>query len=308
MRISALIPIRNGIRHLDNLRNDLELNLSEIHQIIFVNDGSNDGTKEYLMNWAKSENRIQLINTIGMGLVSALNTGVKECDGNWIARFDVDDRYYSSRIFEQVKYVENNVGAIFNDYEFISSKQKFLGYVPSGVLPSVVSLSLINSQRTAHPSALVNKEALIEVGGYRQSDFPVEDLSLWLRLSREFKLVSVPSPLLKYRLSKNSITRQNKDLIRTKRNEIFREFPIVKNAYTSSLANMQNILDLYKTLPYTQLRSVLLFKDVIKFENVYGEKRNNNFMLNYFFKNFLNEYELISPVYHKIVRDIYRFV
>jgi glycosyltransferase involved in cell wall biosynthesis len=308
VKISALIPVRNGVKYLHNLQKDLISNFPAIDQIVFVNDGSEDGTEEFISNWAKFENRIQLINTSGLGLVSALNIGLVECQGDWIARFDVDDRYSSHRIIEQIKYIDRNVGAIFSDYEFMSSNERYLGYVPSGVTSSVVSISLVNSQRTAHPSALIRKEALIEVGGYRKMDFPVEDLSLWLRLSRHFNLVSSPKSLIKYRLTKNSITRHNKAAIENKRIEILREFPVMFSDYNSSIENFLSTVDLYESLPHVQLRLQMLFKDILEFEKVNEIDRKSSILLNHFFKNILKKHELIGPVYYKIIRDIYRFL
>jgi hypothetical protein len=96
--------------------------------------------------------------------------------------------------------------------------------MPSPVNPTATSLSLINSQRTAHPSALISKRHFQEVGGYRFEDFPAEDLSLWIRLSRVGHLRSVPKNLLRYTLRRSSITGERYQEAKSKQLELLKFF------------------------------------------------------------------------------------
>ena len=75
--ISVLLPVKNGLSYLPELEKYFTSNLSSEDQIIIVNDGSTDGSTEYLSNWAKKTTNLSLINTKGEGLIACLNIGIK---------------------------------------------------------------------------------------------------------------------------------------------------------------------------------------------------------------------------------------
>jgi glycosyltransferase involved in cell wall biosynthesis len=194
--ITLLMPIKNGERFLPEAIKFLEKNASPEDEILIVDDNSQDQTKSMLMTWAKFNSNVTIVNNPKSGLVSALNFGLKMARHEWIARFDVDDRYPSSRIEETRKYINRDTVAIFTDYQFTTDSGLRLGVVPSAIQANHTAPSLVSSQRTAHPSVCFNKFAVKEVGGYVEEDFPAEDLSLWLRLSTIGRIITVPKNLL----------------------------------------------------------------------------------------------------------------
>jgi glycosyltransferase involved in cell wall biosynthesis len=198
--ISALLPVKNGQRYLEALLPNILSMLKESDELVVINDGSSDQSQFITEKYQLSDSRIILINTSGIGLVGALNLGIDTARNNWIARFDVDDEYLQTRLDEQRRYLSKDVSVIFSDYRFRSQTGKYLGSVYSAVLPIPMALSLISSQRTAHPSAVINRRLLIKSGGYQTQDYPVEDLALWLRMSQCGEIVSVPLPLVAVRL------------------------------------------------------------------------------------------------------------
>ena len=224
--LTVLLPVKNGEKYIHKSLECIVANASSEDEILIINDGSSDKSELILKSWAIKDSRINIINNHGRGLVNALNLGLNESNKNWIARFDVDDIYPNYRLQKQRSIIGKDVSAIFCDYSLWSSKIRNVGVIPSAVVSQAVSLSLINSQRTPHPGVLYNKEAVLSVGGYRNEDFPAEDLSLWLRLSKIGKLVSVPEILLNYRISKTSITGLRRQEALMKKQYLFR---FVKN-------------------------------------------------------------------------------
>lgn len=182
-------------------------NFSKLDQVIFINDNSDDNTYHFLQDSVQVNSNFVVINNSDSGLVSALNLGISISTNNWIARFDVDDIYDDMRIEKQIALAKDGVGAIFCDYEVIDELGSSLGIITSPLTPNFCEVSLINSRRTAHPGVLLNRNAVIQVGGYKKEEYPAEDLGLWLRLSQAgYSLVSVPDLLLRYRIHSNSIT------------------------------------------------------------------------------------------------------
>jgi glycosyltransferase involved in cell wall biosynthesis len=205
--VSAIIPVRNGMKFLPKFLDSNAIQLSKLDQVIVVNDNSSDGTLQFLQKYSSRKANFLILDNPIPGLVSALNLGIRHSRNFWLARFDVDDSYSSFRVEVQFALIEDEVGAIFCDYEIVDANGNSLGIIGSPITPSLTELSLVNSRRTPHPSALLNKRAVQIAGGYIESEHPAEDLGLWLRLTQAgFKIISVPSVLLKYRVHSQSIT------------------------------------------------------------------------------------------------------
>lgn len=260
--ISALLPVRNGSAYLENLLPDI-LNMLEVEdELVVVDDGSTDSTETILAQWRTRDSRIKYEKTTGVGLISALNLGLQKAGGAWIARFDVDDLYTPSRLREQRRMMTKDVSVIFSDYNFVSTNGIRLGRVHSAIFPLATAASLISSQRTAHPSALINRKLLIGAGGYRSNDFPAEDLALWLRLLEVGKLVSVPKVLLKYRLSVNSISARNRITQTLKKDEVISSFAKWDEIYFESHRNIQDTLLKYCKTEGGNFRILLHLRDL----------------------------------------------
>jgi hypothetical protein len=203
-----------------------------------------------------------LISTETPSLVKALNLGIAESFNNWIARFDIDDNYEPDRLKYQRASLNEKTVAIFTDYDFFSDSYNYLGTIPSALDTNAVAVSLISSQRTAHPSVLFSKEAVINAGGYRGMDFPAEDLSLWLRMSRFGDLISIPKTLLHYRLSSESITSKKRNEAKNITKKLLTEIGINQKNVLSLITNFESVIELYKKHNYSRERELLILKDL----------------------------------------------
>jgi glycosyltransferase involved in cell wall biosynthesis len=270
--VSALLPIKNGEKWIDGAITGMLANLSADDEALVINNGSTDKTFEKISYWAEMDNRVRVINLNTGGLVEALNLGLKESKFTWIARFDVDDTYSSDRLLFQRKLISDSVCAIFSDYEFIGGDNFNLGAIPTAIYPDPVTLSLISSQRTPHPSVLLDKNIAKSVGGFRSFDYPVEDLSLWLRMAKVSNLISCPKLLLSYNLHQSSISAKNKILMNEKRNLLIREIGIDLKVARSVLDNFENYIKKYENDMLSAERSILLLRDLYIYNNFFSEK------------------------------------
>lgn len=261
--LTVLMPVKNGMRFLVNARKNIEANIASRDEIIVVNDGSTDETLDFLKIWSKQDSRLQVINNSGHGLVSALNFGIANASNKWIARFDVDDEYPKNRLMSQRAHIDDSVVAIFSDYEFFHRKNPYLGTIPSPVLSSPTILSLVNSERTAHPVVIFNRDAVKAIGMYRKDDFPAEDLSLWLRLSRIGNLITIPETLLFYRLGDSISTRLHLEM-KNKTINLLESIGIPARTKLEVLSNYEDIFLKYDAMPLSTERKLLLVRDLIK--------------------------------------------
>ena len=138
-----------------------------------------------------------------------------------------------------------------------------------------MQLSLINHQRTPHSSVLFNKELVIEAGGYLPSDFPAEDLALWIRLSRFSKLSSVPEVLLNYTINPNGITESSKAIMRMK-TRILQKSLLQDLDFDSILYNLNFMLGTYSKMPLEATRRALVLRDLFTLSQMTRESKFAN--------------------------------
>lgn len=105
-KVSVIIPVYNGEKYIEKCINSLLSQTLTEMEFIFINDGSNDKTKEIIEKYKTKDKRIKLYNKENGGQGSARNLGIKKCQGEYIAFLDSDD------------YVENNM------YEILYSRAK----------------------------------------------------------------------------------------------------------------------------------------------------------------------------------------
>jgi glycosyltransferase involved in cell wall biosynthesis len=262
--VTALLPIKNGLNYVARARHQLENTCRENDEILVIDDNSIDGTAAFLEKWASEDQRVRVLKNSGEGLVSALNLGVKESTNQWIARFDVDDTYNFERIHKQVSRIKHNVVAVFSDYKILRPNGQSLGIIPSPVYSDAVAVSLISSRRTAHPSVIFSRDAVMSVGGYLPSDFPAEDLSLWLRLSRVGQLVSTPEVLLNYELGLNSVSGQKRHLIQSMTSSLIRDVGIEAASLDSAYQRVDELMESYSHLNFGCERQILFIQELSK--------------------------------------------
>jgi len=259
---TLLMPIRNGEMYLDKALANLEANVRLGDDVLLIDDNSDDRTYDLLEEWCSSRPAFQVLKNPGRGLVEALNFGLNEARGEWIARFDVDDNYRSERVSRQIEVINHNTVAVFSDYTFMSEDGIYLGRILSAVSPFATELSVLSSQRLPHPVALLKKSAVLRAGGYRQSEFPAEDLGLWLRLMEFGTFESVPEQLLNYTISRNSISGSKRVLMEEARDKLLANPTQVRRAIKELNPTLRRIFGLYKGRNFYWERTLFHIRDL----------------------------------------------
>lgn len=91
IKVSVIVPIYNVEKYLvECLETILDQTLKEI-EIVCVNDGSTDNSREIVKRFAEIDKRVVLVDKPNGGLSSARNTGLKHADGKYIYFIDSDD-------------------------------------------------------------------------------------------------------------------------------------------------------------------------------------------------------------------------
>ena len=257
MNITHLLPVRNGMKYLPQIEDSILCSVRTGDELIIVENGSIDGTADYLRDLEKLDSRIRVLNLLRGGLIESLNLGLQEASNDWIARCDIDDQYCRERIESQTKLISERSVAVFSDALIIDDYGNEISRVYSPIFPIATGVSLIRNRRTPHSSALINRHAAISVGAYVKEHRFVEDLSLWLRLVRVGDLVSSPIPLMKYRIHGQSVTSASRKSMKEARRNLLSAIGLPKEIFKElEEKSTRHFLAKYENLSYPVERAI----------------------------------------------------
>jgi len=194
--VSCVIPVFNHESTVVTALSSICLQSHEHIEIIVVDDGSSDNSVEAIKSM--EDPRIRLIE-LGQncGISTALNTGISESNGAFIARMDADDFSFAHRFSTQLDY--------------------FARYPELGVLGSQVHWENGNTNEAlfptrgedfraefffrnpiAHPSVMFRREVLSEERGpYNTNLRFAQDFELWSRLLVRTEIYSTSETLVR---------------------------------------------------------------------------------------------------------------
>ena len=89
--ISVIVPVYNVEDYLEECLESIRQQTYTDIEIILVNDGSTDGSKEICERYCAKDSRFKLVNQENQGLSEARNVGVRESIGEYIYFVDSDD-------------------------------------------------------------------------------------------------------------------------------------------------------------------------------------------------------------------------
>ena len=102
IKVSVIIPIFNNEKQIRScLESVLLQNLQEI-EVICINDGSTDGSKEIVSELMWTDDRLRLIDQTQKGIGQARFAGVKEAKGEFLSFIEPYDTYYNFKALESL--------------------------------------------------------------------------------------------------------------------------------------------------------------------------------------------------------------
>ena len=131
MKISVLIDNYNYEKFLSECIKSVLNQTYQNFEVIIVDDGSRDNSKEIIEEYAKKDTRIKTIFKENGGQASAFNEGIKHCNGEIICFLDSDDKFKPKKLEKVVEASKKGYEYIINDYELIGNTNYDFGpYYP----------------------------------------------------------------------------------------------------------------------------------------------------------------------------------
>lgn len=109
--LSIIIPVYNGQKTIIRLLKSIQKqNICFEHEIIIIDDGSNDNTVKLVNEYIKKENvkNLKIFSQINLGVSQARNIGIDKAVGKYVMFADADDYYNEDAISEMFKYVSKD--------------------------------------------------------------------------------------------------------------------------------------------------------------------------------------------------------
>ena len=213
-RISILLPVFNAAATLPEALNSILAQTFSAFEVIAVDDGSSDPSTDILRNAAAADPRIKPLPSHHVGLVAALEIGLRHCAGHYIARMDADDRMAPQRLQRQVAFLDThpNVALVSSQVEIFADEplgegwRQYLEWQNGCLTPCQIADNIYWEAPFVHPSVMFRRDAIESIGGYRHGDFP-EDYELWLRMNAAgMQMAKIPETLLFWRDHSDRLT------------------------------------------------------------------------------------------------------
>jgi glycosyltransferase involved in cell wall biosynthesis len=204
--VSVIMPTYNVRAYIGDAVTSVLHQTETDWELLLVDDGSTDGTREWLQSYAKEDPRLRLflLDSNG-GPAKARNVAIANARGRYFAFLDSDDIWYAEKLTRQLALLESTQTPLaYSAYEKIDENGRRTGRVVQ-VPEQIDYKGLLNRTVIATLTAVYDSERL---GRVFMPDIPKrQDYGLWLRILRGGGIArGLPEPLAALRKRPGSVS------------------------------------------------------------------------------------------------------
>lgn len=222
-KVSVLLTCYNHLRFLEECVQGVADQTFRDWEIVAVDDGSTDGTREWLT--ACPVPMVRLFNEVNLGSYGSLNYALTHSTGEFVAVLNDDDVWRPEKLARQVEAMEDSrVGFVHTGGKFIDDDSRPitdprpLGFEYPRFADGDVLASLVEFNKVINSAALVRRSALEQVGGWDPGFYGCGDWHLWLKIAQGWEARFIDQPLTLYRVHRRQASRDqmrmNQDSLR----------------------------------------------------------------------------------------------
>lgn len=270
--VSVIIPMyKPNIEYFNKIMEDLLIKQEQEHgfqydnfEIVLVVDGNENDELIKLLEKYEDPRINLIINEQRAGIAKSLNIGIKNAKANYIARIDDDDRVAKTRLYKQVKYLNEH-----KDIDLVTSNFEYFGDMNEERISFEGEMSHAWSIFTCpfnHPTIMFRKSFFEENGlWYDEKRSHVEDWELWLRcFDKGMKVGNIPETLYYHRWHAGSAGQNQKTI------DMMRD--LVKNNFAKLDIKLTEE-DLKIVAPWNGKVSV---EELVRLNRIFNEAQKNN--------------------------------
>jgi glycosyltransferase involved in cell wall biosynthesis len=207
--VTVLLPVYNAGPPLRRAIESILGQDSPDFEFLIIDDRSSDGSPSIIREYAARDSRIRAVyHDSNLGLSTTLNEGLRLATYDLVARMDQDDESLPSRLRVQLEFMaaHSEVAVAGSFVYHMGARQRYDRLVTFPTESRDIQERLVRENALYHPSVIMRRDKILELGGYRDEFKNAEDYDLWLRASRRYELAMIPEPLLRYRFSVHGMT------------------------------------------------------------------------------------------------------
>ncbi len=219
-KVSIIIPTYNMAKYLPQAIDSIFAQTYENYEVIVIDDGSTDNTKQILN---KYKDKIKYIYQKNKGLACARNLGVKNSKGTYIALLDADDAWLPNKLSEEVPILDNNlqIGLVHTNAIEIDEEGNTIGLSTQSPRLKTKNMALNLLLRKEHIlclTVLFRKDCLKYVGMFDEklTWLGVEDRDLWVRIAQHFRIEYINKPLALHRIRSDAMSRNLENMMKAR--------------------------------------------------------------------------------------------
>jgi glycosyltransferase involved in cell wall biosynthesis len=207
--VSIVMPAHNAAGTLDEAVCSILEQTWQNFEFIIVDDGSTDETPSKLEGYEKLDTRVRVYRQEKEGMIAALNRGCRLARGDYIARMDADDISLPRRIETQREFLKGHpeIGIVGTWVSRMDEKGAIIGESRPSPNPRVLKWEHFFGICVIHPTVLMRRQILEELGFYSTDAVHAEDRDLWLRASAITEFSNIPEILFNYRVWRKSTSK-----------------------------------------------------------------------------------------------------
>ena len=205
-KLTVGLNVYNGMPYLPEAVDSLLNQTLKDFILVIVNDGSTDGSRDYLESLA--DPRVQVIHQENGGCSVASNVVIKQCTTKYLARMDADDIAWPDRLQKQLDFMEAHP-----EVGMVGTQTACMGDETVGKsikLPSshdAIWKALIEGHHAmCHPTVMMRTSVIQGIDGYWQYGELDDDTDMMLRMGEAANLANLDEPLYYYRVHQGSLS------------------------------------------------------------------------------------------------------
>lgn len=180
-------------------------------ELILVDDGSTDNTKDVVMEYTLRDPRIIYIYQDNGERSAARNNGIRNSSGNFVCFLDSDDSFENNHLqtlFQSISEERSPIGLFFTNFYEKKGLEKSINNTPllkdfKNTVEYIMTYAIIPSRVCIHRKILENHQ-------FDEDICVAEDVILWSKIAIHFPLIQINEPTVNYLIHEdNSINLKN---------------------------------------------------------------------------------------------------
>jgi len=204
--VSVIMPCYNMEKYVGNSIASIQAQTYANWELLVVDDGSKDRSREILSRMASEDPRIKpIFLEQNRGITNARNTGLDHSSGRYIAFLDSDDLWEPEKLHKHIEFMAtNDVAFTYSAYHRIKEDGTYINL--KSVPPQLNYRKLLKKNEIGCLSVVIDKS---KTGPVHMPNLKHEDYATWLNVLRDtgFTAYGLQEPLAKYLVREGSVSR-----------------------------------------------------------------------------------------------------